>query len=71
MVSFILSFDVAPQDGNWETFMPPAMDKCTAADAVCKPAHNGAGFGIRIKRREGWESITWKFTSGGVDLLNL
>ncbi|CAH0043542.1 unnamed protein product [Clonostachys solani] len=71
MVSFILSFDVAPEDGNWETFVPPAMDKCTAADAVCKPAHNGAGFGIRIKRREGWESTTWKFTSGGVDLLNL
>lgn len=65
MVSFLLGFDVSPVDGNWDKFTEPAQEQCGMASAVCKPRRNGDGFGIRIKRREGWEA-KWKFTSGGI-----
>ena len=64
LVSLVLGFDISPSDGNWNSFKAPAPQRCSMAAAVCKPKDDGAGFGISIKRRPGWESTKWKFTSG-------
>ena len=63
MLSFLLTFDVSPTDesGKWAL---PAMDQVAIVGAACKPVNDGEGFGIKIKRRAGWENTKWKFTSG-------
>lgn len=65
MVSFLLGFDISPVDGDWKAFKEPVMDRCSIAGAVAKPVDEGKGFGMRVARREGWEAVRWKFTSGG------
>lgn len=65
MVEFLLSFDVVPLDGNWETFKEPERAHIALVQAVCQPKKHGEGFGARIRRREGWENTKWKWTSGG------
>lgn len=66
MVSLLLGFDVGPTDGDWTSFEPPAMDRCTITGAVSKPVNDGKGFGMKVTRREGWQGVRWRFTSGGV-----
>lgn len=63
MVSFILGFEVAPMDGDWEAFKDPIRGQCAIASAVSKPKNGGEGFGMRLRRREGWETKKWTFTS--------
>ncbi|KAJ3537864.1 hypothetical protein NM208_g6147 [Fusarium decemcellulare] len=66
MVSFLLGYDVEPIDGNWAAFTPPKMEKCSLAAAVCKPRNDGDGFGMRVKRRAGWEATTWRFVDSSM-----
>lgn len=67
MVSFLLGFHVSPIDEHGTTFKIPMMDRCSISGAVCKPVENGEGFGMKLKRREGWDKVRWKFTSGGLE----
>jgi cytochrome P450 len=65
MVQFLLSFDIEPLDGNWDTFKAPEKAVPYLIEAVCKPKKHGEGFGARIKKREGWQNTKWKWTSAG------
>lgn len=66
MVAFLLQFDVSPIDGDWKSFKEPVMERCSLTAAIPKPLNEGEGFGMRVKRREGWEGVKWKFTSGSL-----
>jgi len=65
VMSMIIAFDVSPIDDDWESFKSPPMQQCSMSAAVCKPENQGAGFGVRIKSRPGWELTKWKYVSGG------
>ncbi|KAK4449078.1 cytochrome P450 [Podospora aff. communis PSN243] len=57
--TMLLGYDVEPLDGKkWN--LPPFGPR-SLIDAVAKPANNGEGFGIRIRRRQGWENVRWKY----------
>lgn len=62
LVAFVLGFEVSSMDGK--PFVLPAMEQRSMTSAVCKPVGEGEGFGMRVKRREGWEKVEWQFTSG-------
>ncbi|KAH7152650.1 cytochrome P450 [Dactylonectria macrodidyma] len=59
----LLGFDVLPLDGDAADFKAPSMMRCSFAEAASKPENYGEGFGVQIKRREGWESTKWLFVS--------
>ncbi|TEA10841.1 Cholesterol 7-alpha-monooxygenase [Colletotrichum sidae] len=40
-----------------------SMDRSIFSSAVVKPLNHGEGLGARIKRRKGWETVIWRFTS--------
>ena len=63
-VTFLLSFDIAPVDGDWAAFKLPEPMQCSFTTAEGKPVKNGDGFGMRLRRRAGWESVKWHYTSG-------
>lgn len=65
LVTLVLGYRVQPIDGDWKSFKAPLQQPVGMAAGVNKPAHDGEGFGVRIKRREGWETARWRFTSGG------
>lgn len=65
LVTLILGYRVQPLDGIWENFKAPEQQQVGMAAGVNQPVNGGEGFGVWIKRREGWESARWRFTSGG------
>jgi cytochrome P450 len=58
MATMLLGYEVEPQNGKWE--LPPFGAR-SIIDAVTKPARNGDGFGVRIRRRSGWENVRWSY----------
>lgn len=69
VITLLLGYEVQPlAGGDWATAKLPAMDKVGLASGVCKPKNDGKGFGVRISRRPGWESTTWAYTSGEVEI---
>ena len=64
MVSFLLSFEVEPLDGNWAAFKVPEATQCPFTNTVQKPVRNGDDFGMKLRRRVEWEGVKWKYTSG-------
>lgn len=64
VASLVLGFDVVPLD---EDMMPthngPEMAPCLLTGTGVKPVRDGEGYGVRIRRREGWESVKWRYTS--------
>lgn len=64
LVAMVVGYEVTTSRGGDSTVEIPAIQRCSLAAAVCKPEDNGNGFGMRIKRRQGWESASWKFKSG-------
>ncbi|AEO63934.1 uncharacterized protein THITE_2109547 [Thermothielavioides terrestris NRRL 8126] len=58
MSTLLLGFEIEPLGGDWT--LPPFATR-SLIDAVTKPAKHGEGFGIKIKRRPGWEDVRWNF----------
>lgn len=59
VVSTVLGYEVKPLDGKeWNL---PRLGNRSMIDAVTKPAKEGHGFGVTMKRRPGWEKVQWKF----------
>jgi cytochrome P450 len=63
MITLLLGFDVLPINADWSVFKEPEQEKCSLAAAVCKPKDGGRGFGMRLKKRAGWESAQWMYVS--------
>jgi cytochrome P450 len=59
LATLVLGFEVEPLGGS-EWKMPPFATR-SVVDGVTKPANDGEGFGMKIKRRAGWESVTWAY----------
>ncbi|KAM0396511.1 hypothetical protein ACHAQC_004006 [Fusarium culmorum] len=55
----LVGFDVTLPDGPQ---LPASVD-CSFAQAAVKPVNDGAGFGVRIERRLGWQETQWSFKS--------
>jgi len=54
----VLAYDAEPLGGRaWKL---PSRAVGSLIDAVTKPAEGTKEFGIKLKRRQGWESVRWK-----------
>ncbi|KAK3322713.1 cytochrome P450 [Apodospora peruviana] len=59
VTTMLLGFDVSPLGrSDWKL---PVKSNGSLIDAVTKPAGNGKGFGIRVRRRPGWEGVSWNY----------
>jgi cytochrome P450 len=59
MATLLLGYEVKTLDGGeWKL---PSFATRSVIDAVTKPAKHGEGFGVNIRRRQGWEDIQWKY----------
>lgn len=59
MATLLLGFKVEPLQGTeWSL---PSFAKRSLVDAVTKPANHGDGFGMKIRRRQGWEGVRWRY----------
>ncbi|TIC89847.1 25-hydroxycholesterol 7-alpha-hydroxylase [Colletotrichum higginsianum] len=64
VASLLAGFEVSPLDENMkETEGIPDSAGCPMTGAVVKPVNNGEKYGIRIRRRKGWESVKWRYIS--------
>ncbi|KAJ0164930.1 25-hydroxycholesterol 7-alpha-hydroxylase [Colletotrichum tanaceti] len=64
MTSLLAGFEVSLLDQNMkETEEIPDAAGCSMTGAVVKPVDKGEGYGIRIRRRNGWESVKWRYIS--------
>jgi cytochrome P450 len=55
----VVGFDVKPLKGD--RFATLGASPPRFSSAVVKPVGNGAGYGIKIARRKGWENVRWCF----------
>lgn len=59
MATLLLGYEVDTLGGGeWKL---PSFATRSVIDAVTKPAKHGEGFGVNIRRRQGWEDIQWKY----------
>ncbi|KAK4147364.1 cytochrome P450 [Dichotomopilus funicola] len=59
MATLLLGFDVQPlEGGEWKV---PEFATRSVIDAVTKPKNHGDGFGVKLRRRKGWENAQWKY----------
>ncbi|KAL2014914.1 hypothetical protein VTK56DRAFT_7007 [Thermocarpiscus australiensis] len=59
LTTLLLGYEVEPLTGSeWKL---PGFATSSVVDAVTKPARHGEGFGVRIRRRQGWEGVRWKY----------
>lgn len=59
IVTLLLGYEIEPLEGaEWKL---PAFATRSLIDAVTKPANQGEGFGVRIRRRQGWEDARWVY----------
>ncbi|KAK4238140.1 cytochrome P450 [Achaetomium macrosporum] len=57
--TLLLGFEVEPLEGTeWKV---PGFATRSVIDAVTKPAKQGEGFGMRFRRRQGWENVRWVY----------
>ena len=66
MIMLLMAFEIEPENGEWSEWTRPKQDQCSIAAAVSKPASDGEGFGLRIRRRRGWEGRNLRFKIGGM-----
>ena len=60
MATLVLGYDVSPLSGTeWRL---PSFAMLSLVDAVNKPAGEGDGFGVKVKRRKEWEGVQWTYT---------
>ncbi len=58
----LMGFDIKAKDGD--LIEVPEIRRAKLGEAVAKPFGKGAEMGAEISRREGWEEVMWKFTTG-------
>jgi cytochrome P450 len=58
MATLLLGYEVSAQDGQWNL---PRYGSWNLSDAVTKPVNAGAGLGLTIIRRKGWENVKWRY----------
>jgi cytochrome P450 len=59
LATLLLGYEIESVEGSkWEL---PGFATRSVIDAVTKPANHGQGFGVNIKRREGWEGVRWRY----------
>jgi hypothetical protein len=63
VAALVIGFDFQPLQGQGEgvPWQLPAMSQGSLVDAVSKPAKQGEGVGIRIRRRASWEKTQWQY----------
>ncbi|KAK1982475.1 cytochrome P450 [Colletotrichum cereale] len=62
--SLLAGFEVLTLNENMEqTGKVPEAATCPMTSAAVKPVDNGAGFGVRVRKREGWENVKWRYVS--------
>ncbi|KAH7383684.1 cytochrome P450 [Cadophora sp. MPI-SDFR-AT-0126] len=59
--ALVMGFDVKKDDGG--LIEVPEIRRAKLGEAVSKPFGNGLTMGARITRREGWEDVSWNFTT--------
>ncbi|KAH8172416.1 cytochrome p450 domain-containing protein [Sarocladium implicatum] len=67
VLALVLGYEVSPMNstgGGWDTVVLPGKQPLALGQALHKPMNGGEGFGVRIARRRGWESVKWNFVSG-------
>ncbi|ORY62501.1 cytochrome P450 [Pseudomassariella vexata] len=60
MATLVVGFHVSPLGGGEEIQMLEMMG-VRFGEAVAKPKRNGEGCPVRLKRKEGWEAVRWRF----------
>jgi len=55
----VLGFEVRDQEGG--VFEVPDVPRTRLGEGVGKPSEGQLGMGARIRRREGWEDVSWRF----------
>ncbi|KZL75264.1 prostacyclin synthase [Colletotrichum tofieldiae] len=64
VASLLAGFDVSPLDEKMtKTDTVPKAAACSMTNAVVKPLDNGEGYGVRVRRREGWHNVKWRYIS--------
>lgn len=64
VASLLMGFEAVFLDENMkQTGQVPEAAGCSMTGAVVKPVNNGEGCGVRVLRREGWESVKWFYIS--------
>jgi hypothetical protein len=59
--ALVVGFEIQPSSGESASWQPPEMVLGSQAEGSSKPARNGDGFGVRIRRRAGWEKVRVAF----------
>ncbi|GAB1317100.1 hypothetical protein MFIFM68171_07310 [Madurella fahalii] len=59
IATLLLGYEIEPLEGpEWKL---PVFATRSLIDAVAKPANQGEGFGVKIRRRPGWEETRWAY----------
>ena len=59
--ALVMGFDVKKDDGG--LIEVPEIRRASLGEAVSKPFGKGLAMGAKITRREGWEDVSWHFTT--------
>lgn len=60
MTTLLVGFEVGGLDGERE-WREPGRGTASIVDAATRPKDYGAGFGAKVRRREGWEDVVWEY----------
>ncbi|KAK4665407.1 hypothetical protein QC763_0062110 [Podospora pseudopauciseta] len=60
MTTLLVGFEVGGLDGEGE-WREPERGTASIVDAATRPKDYGAGFGAKVRRREGWEDVVWEY----------
>ena len=59
----LVGFEFEPAEPDAEgRFKVPAMRLVRLGNGMSQPEAKGKGTGLRVRRRDGWEAVEWKFT---------
>lgn len=56
----LVGFKVRGLDGEGE-WRELGRGTASIIDAATRPKDYGAGFGAKVRRREGWEDVVWEY----------
>lgn len=60
VATLLLGYDVGTSDGRpWKV---PQYAQWSMVDSIHKPVDEGAGLGIKMVKKQGWERVRWRYT---------